>query len=759
MSLLAVALAALLPGVQGIAPRVTAIEPAGGQRGTEVVVRVRGERFGELAECLFEAPGIDVLAATAAAADRAELRLALRPDCPLGSHALRLRTGSGCSNVFLFSVTSLPCVAEQREGTGEQEVALGTTVEAVLRGDETDRYRLRGAAGAPFCCEVEALRLGQDAIDVELVMVHADGTERRIDDAAPGGKDPWCAGVLGPDGAAMIAVRAAVPGDGPRGAYRLHAGSFVRPVGALPCGGQPGEELEVELVGDSAGQRARVRLPDDGRQLFAWVPELEGAAPPTPIWCRVGGPPNRQFELDAQQRRWFEVPGAVHGVVADASSPPRLWFKAQKGVELEFVVHARSLRSPLDPAVVVRAADGRFLAYNDDGDGIDSVLRFSPPADGDYSVEVRDLLRTASPAHFFRLEAAPRSRVARVQLSVQRQVVPVVMVPQGGHGAAVLQLQNVEASASVRLAGVPLGVATTIGPRLPGNNLVPVLFSASADAALAGAMLRVGTVVGDGEPDWRSFRQTHALLSGRNDTPLLAVDSARLPLAVGKAVPWRAEVGTSKVPLIRGAFVELPVTIVRREGYTNRLRVRPVWAPAGLSVGQTIVDANATQGTLRLEASGDAPVGEFPCLLTTIARVDGAVCEHALPFLMVRVEEPWVRAEPGKARTNQGKNCELPLALTIAKAATAPYPAVLQGLPRGVTAGEQVVAPDATQVVFALTVAADAPVGRHRGLAVELRLPGPEGAVVLHRFAAGELRIDPPRRVIGAPAGAAGGRP
>lgn len=758
MSLLVLGLLTL-PGVQGIAPRVGGVEPAGGQRGTEVTVTVRGERLGELAECMVEEPGIDVLAATANAADRAELRLRLRPDCALGSHLLRLRTSRGCSNVFLFSVTPWPCVPEQRDGQAEQELALGTTVEAVLRGDEVDRYRLRGAAGAPFCCEVEALRLGQEAIDTEIVLFDAEGRERlRVDDAAPGGKDPWCTGALGPDGTAVVAVRAAVPGDGPRGVYRLHVGSFPRPVGALPCGGQPGEELDVRLLLDGAERRLRVRLPDDGRQRHAWTPEVDGVAAATPIWFRVGGPQNREPTVDDQQRTWFEIPGAVHGVVADVATPPKFWFKASKGAEIEFVVQARSLRSPLDPALVVRAADGRFLAYNDDGDGIDSVLRFAPPADGDYAIEIRDLLRTASPAHFFRLEAAPRTRLPQLQMSVQRQVVPVVAVPQGGHGAAVLQLQNVAPDAAPKLADVPPGVTLTVGPRLPGNNLVPVLFSATPEAPLAGALLRVGVGNGEAGPDWRPFRQTHALLTGRNDTPLLAVDSARLPLAVCKPAPWRAEVAAPKVPLIRGAYVDLPVTIVRSDGYTNRLRVRPVWAPAGLGVGQTIVDANATTGTLRIEASGDAPVGEFSCLLTTIARVDGAVCEHALPFLPVRVEEPWVRADAGKARTSQGRNCELALALTNAKAPTAPYPAVLQGLPRGVTAAEQTVAVEATQVVFPLSVAADAAVGRHRGLIVELRLPGPDGVVVLHRFAAGELRVDPPRRPVAGATGP-GGRP
>jgi hypothetical protein len=756
-----VAIPGVADGWQAIAPQVAAIEPAGGQRGTDVTVAVRGDRLAGTLGCLVEQPGIEVLAVSAKAKDRAELRLRLLPDCPLGSHTLRLHTAHGCSNLFLFSVSALRSVLERRTGDDVQDVPLGCTVEAVLRGDETDRYRVVAAAGTAICCEVEGLRLGQQALDLELALTDPDGNElARADDAAPTGKDPWGACAVPAAGSVLIAVRAAVPGEGPRGVYRLHVGTFARPVGALPCGGQPGEELDVALLDARGDRRARVRLPDDGRELFAWVPEPDGGPPPTPIWLRVGGPPNRLPVADEQQRQWLELPCAVHGVVADPNAPPRFHFKGRKDAEIEFRALARVLRSPLDPTLVVRGADGRFLAYNDDGDTQDSTLRWKPPADGDYVVEVRDLLRGGSPLHFFRLEAGPRLAPARMSIAVQRQVEPVVTVPQGGHGAAILQLTGIDQAAAPVTGPLPAGVAVAVGPRLAGTNQVPLLFTATAEAPLAGALLPVGTRTGDATADLRAFATPQPLLLGRNNTPLLTAVSRRLPLAVTEAAPWQVTIAPPRVPLIRGSSITLPVNVQRKEGYQARLRVRPVFAPPGLGVGQTIVDTGKNDGTLQIEARGDAPVGEFPCLLTSIARVDGAVFEHALPFLFVRVEEPWIRAEAGKARTTQGRATELRLALAAARAPAAAFAATLTGLPRGVTTVEQQVAADATAVVFPLQVATDAAVGRHRGLQVELRLPGEGGQPVLHRFVAGELRIDAPRADIGAaPGTAAGGDP
>ena len=743
MSLVVLALGALLALPQAITPRVAAIEPAGGQRGTEVVVVVRGERLAETVGCLLDRPGIEVLGAVSAAADRAELRLRVLQDCPLGPHALYLRTARGCANVVLFSVSALPSVVEQRENEAPQQLPFGCVVEGVLRGDDADIYHVDvPTAGTRVTCEVEGLRLGQEALDLELLVTGPDGgVVAWVDDAWPGGKDPWCTFLAAAAGRHTITVRPAVPGEGPRGVYRLHVGDLPRPVGALPAGGQPGEEIEVQLLGLTAPP-LRVRLPEDGSEQFAWVPVVDGAAAPTPIWLRVGGPGNRSAAVAADGCARLELPGAVHAVVADAGAPPQFSFAGKKGVEIEFRAIARALRSPLDPALVVRAADGRILAYNDDGNTADSVLRFSPPADGDFTVEVRDLLRVASPAHFFRLEAGPRTSTPRLTLSVQRPSLPLVNVPQGGHGGAVLLLQGVDAASTIVFDQVPAGVSVQVGSRLPGTNLVPALFSASADAPLAGAMLPIGLRTGDGAPDWRWFLHTSLLLTGRNDVPLVAIHGRRLPFATTRPVPWRVLIEAPRVPLVRGGAQQLAVTVQREKGFGARLRARPLFAPPGLGVGQVVVDANASSGTLSVEASADAPLGEFPCLLTTIARVDGAVCEHALPFLNLRVTEPWVKAEAGKARTRQGRDCALSLTLAVTQPAAAPWQANLTGLPRGVSSPVQQVAVDATSVTFPLTVAADAALGRHRGLTVELRPAGADGVPVLHRFPAGELRVD-----------------
>src|SRR5262249_20929549 len=71
-------------------------------------------------------------------------------------------------------------------------------------------------------------------------------------------------------------------------------------------------------------------------------------------------------------------------------------FTATKGKPIRFEVFARRfgtvLRSQLDSQIDVMTPDGKtVLASNDDLFGKDSGLVFTPPADGDYVIRVRDL--------------------------------------------------------------------------------------------------------------------------------------------------------------------------------------------------------------------------------------------------------------------------------------------------------------------------------------------------------------------------------
>ncbi len=173
-------------------PRVEQVAPAGGQRGIEVVVAFVGQRLAEPQELMFTDVGIAVIGLRADKPERCEATLRILPDCPLGPHALRVRTAFGISNLVWFQVGALAELDEKRAGDAAMSIALEHTINASLRGEEIDRYALELQAGARVHCEVTAMRLGFSPVDLALSVVGPDGrSHARVDDTALGQKDPW----------------------------------------------------------------------------------------------------------------------------------------------------------------------------------------------------------------------------------------------------------------------------------------------------------------------------------------------------------------------------------------------------------------------------------------------------------------------------------------------------------------------------------------------------------------------------------------
>lgn len=761
MSLVAAVAVAAAALPQAPAPRLASLSPAGCARGAEVDVTLRGERVGDTVAVHFDEPGLAVVAVKPAA-DRCVVTLRAAPDCRLGAHRLRARSALGLSNLLTFHVGALPSLREERQGDAAMAVPLGVTVDGALRDGEIDRYTLDVPQGARVVAEVEAMRLGQAPLDLRLAVRGPDGAcVATADDTPLGLRDPWLAFDAAIAGAYVVELHGAVPGDGRDGVYRLHLGRMPRPLGAVPAGGAPGAVLDVALRDGradlAAAPRASVTLPDDGREVLWWTPELADGASPTPIPLRVGGPPNRAPVADDKGKRWFDLPGSVDGVVADDGAPVRFHVRGVKGQEVEVRVIARSLRSALDPVLIVRGADDRVLASNDDAAGMDSVVRFAPAADGEYVLEVRDLLRRGSPAHFFRLEAGPRERAPKLSLQVARLVDPVVAVPQGGVATAIVLRQNLDDAQRLVFAELPPGVAATVGPQLPGQP-VAVRFEATADAPLVGAEARGGVLAADGALDARPWQQVQALLLGRNDTPLVQLAQRKLPLAVTAPAPFALAVTEPLVPLVRGGLLRVPVRLGLPQRSDLRVRVRAVWLPPGLSAGQAQFDVGQHEVLLPIEASAGAGLGTFPVALVASARLGNVVVEQALPWFDVRVEAPWAELARAEVRGAQGTAVAAALAVTRAQGQRGVAVASVVNLPRDVQCEPVELPADAAELRLRLLLADDAAPGRHGGLAVELQLPDEQGRPVLHRLPFGELRIDAKKRrtAAGSAAGAAG---
>src|SRR5882672_4692619 len=90
---------------------------------------------------------------------------------------------------------------------------------------------------------------------------------------------------------------------------------------------------------------------------------------------------------DAQS---IELPAVISGVLNTGAQTNHYKFKAKKGEEFVFEVDAARRGSALDSSLMVLDAKGKELARNEDAIGLDSLLFFTAPADGEFFVALRD---------------------------------------------------------------------------------------------------------------------------------------------------------------------------------------------------------------------------------------------------------------------------------------------------------------------------------------------------------------------------------
>lgn len=740
--------AAMLP------PRVNSAMPPGAQRGTEIDLVVRGERLAAPFSLLTVQPGVELVGQVPGkTAQECTLKVRVAADAPLGAHALRLSAQGGLSNVFHLFVGAQLEVPEVRKGAESQRVPLPCAVSAELKDEEIDRYTVQLGKGARCVVEVEAMRLLRGPVDLALQVLGPGGVELgSCDDTPLGHKDPLVAFFAPVAGAYEIRVAQAYPDRQNVGAYRLHLGDLPRPTACVPAGVAEGKPTELLLLGDGHAATTEVVLRDDGSGYApVFVADARGASP-TPLWVRVGGPGEVAVARseDPNVVPPLPYPASTTGVV-DGRDGVRFRFAAKKGEVLEFRALTLGLRSPLDPVLGVRDEAGKLLAGDDDAGapGADAFVKVTAPKDGELFVTVRDLLRRHSGAHLFRLEAGLRDKLTRSRMVVVRGQDPSVSVPVGGSQGGVLQLDDVDVDAgpSLVLNGLPPGVTATFGPVVKGQNLVPFVLSAAADAPRSVAACDLAFAC-QKEPLSRDagYVQTLPLVVVRNDQPILTATQTKLPIAVGGPVPFSLAIEPPSVPLVRGAPLAVPVRVLRAEGFAGEVRVKALWTPNGVTAGEVVVPKDQDRAQLPLDASANAPLGPFALAVRASAQQGDESWEVCSLFAQVVVEEPWLAAKVDALRCKQGEPASWAIELTSrTDKANVPVQARLLSLPRGVEAEPVMLDPGAKAATFALKLAADAAAGRHKNVVVELRVLSAGGEVV-HRTGAGELRIDEPKK-------------
>lgn len=749
----ALAFAGLLAGpVKASSPYLATIYPRGARRGSELELRLYGGNLQKIVGLLLNRPGIEVLGVKDVQQNQARATVRIAEDCPLGQHEIRVHTEAGISNLRTFWVGTLPEITEKENNNrreSAQKIPLNVTVSGRVLQEDVDWFEIELEHPMRVNFEVQGVRLGDREFDPVLAIYDAQGEPlASVDDTPLGRMDPVCSLDFEKAGTYWIELREAAFGGNGGCHYRLHVGTFPRPLAMLPAGGRPGEELEVTLLGDGPPHREKIRLPASGRVYRFFATNEHGTAP-TPLPMSVLDVPNFIEPDRGKDRRPIPIqwPVAINGVISRPGEVDRYRLQAKRGQSIEILAHARALRSPMDPVLYLRQVKGgSFSQYNDDSQGRpDCRLNFRIPADGAYDLTIYDQLRDGSPLHVYRIEITdPRGELITNVVPAGRYEDHAVAVPAGGRMAVRISTRGAAPGTELSFRNLPPGVTARSGTLQRGSNLVPVVFEAATDAGLASRRLDIlARLAEQKEPRLTRYLQVAALVRVRNQQLYLWTLEETLPLAVTKESPFRLEVEPPEVPLIRGSPLRLKVRVHRDAGFNAPIRVRMLYNPPGVGAGQVTVPKN--EGHLSLSANGNAPVRTWQCAVVGRYYANRTFREASSAMFALRVEEPWMTARLGKARAEQGQAVQLAVDLKKAKDFGGKVRAELLNLPPGATATSPIVDQETDRVTFDLKLAQNARPGRYRNLVLRLRMPSEQGDVV-HHYRGGELRIDRPLR-------------
>ncbi|MDP3070580.1 MAG: PPC domain-containing protein [Opitutaceae bacterium] len=757
------ALLAAAPALFAVAPNLASVAPAGGQRGTTVVLTLRGDRLADAQEIFFYDAGLAVEALTETAERVVKARVRIAPDCRLGEHALRLRTATGLSALRLFYVGALPALDEKEPNdtaAKAQPVPLGTTVQGTIVAEDTDWFTVTARAGQRLSVEIEGARLGRTMFDPIVTIRDAAGKILATADASPLLGHDGFASLLAPaDGNYTIQVRDAVyAGNGH--AYRLHVGTFPRPAAVFPLGGRPGETLAATFLGDPAGDFPQtLQLPEKAGARFGVFAERDGTAP-SPNWIRVSDLPAVRDVKPAATTAQAPLldppaPFAFDGVLATKGEPAFLRFKAQKDQHLDFTIYARRLGSPLDSVLTVLGPKGNSLGSNDDSAGQpDSTVRVRIPEDGDYTIKIADQLGRGGPLHTFRLEVA-EVRPALV-LSVpdtaryDYETRKSPAVPRGNRFAVLMNIARDGFNQDLRLAfdGLPPGLTAT-SHLVPGSlTSTIVLFEAAPDAPLGGTLVRPTVLAADPKeaaPESR-FRHNVEWVRIQNDTVYVRSEVDRMAAAVVEELPFKIAITEPKVPLVQGGEMALQVTVERAAGFDEPITLKMILNPSGVSSQpEVVIPKGASTAAFKLNATARAEVRAARIAVIAGAPVKGGTAFASSQLAALEVAPPFIIGKIDFTKVERGATARVVCTLDQKVPFEGTAIARLIGLPDHVTAQPVEITQDSKQAVFELVTTAQSPLGLRKTLACSVTLTQ-AGEPIPHVLAPGSmLRIDPPR--------------
>ncbi len=732
-------------------PRLSNVIPRGVQRGIEHELTFNGNNLADAQGVFFYDSGIEVLEVKGDG-NTAKVKVRVAADCRLGEHVAQVRTASGISDYRTLYVEDLPVVNEVEPNSDfatPQPISLGHVINGTISNEDVDYYVLEAKQGQRISVEVVAMRLSTAMFDPYVAILDEKRFELATnDDTALALQDGFASIVAPADGKYFIELRESAYAAGD--SYRLHVGTFPRPKVPFPAGGKMGEEVEVKFLGMPTGELVRkVVLPATPVTDFGVFAQDEGGVSPTPNVFRLfdhGNSMEQEPNNEISQGTAVELPLAMNGIIETTGDVDCFKFAGKKGQVYEVECFARRIRSGLDPVMNIYYADGRHIAGNDDSRGPDSYIRFTVPEDAEYVVRINDHLNRGGPDMVYRIEfqgVAPALTLGIPRNERYGQYRQQVFIPKGNRFGTLISANRANFGGELVLLGenLPPGITMHWDPMPANQNTMPVVFEATADATLNGALVDFLAKHADPNQNIRSGFTNRAdyLVAEPGQSLYRWKDVDRLPIAVVDEIPFRIELEVPKVPLVRDGSMNLKVIAHKKEGWDEDIEVQLPFRSPGVGAAPSVkLPKGQTEVLFAINASGDAEIKSWRVFI--LGTSQGMWASSQLTKL--DVADAYARFEIQRPACEQGQETLMLCKINHTTPFEGDAKAEIIGMPPKVII-EPLTFNKATQeLTFKIKTEADSPVGKH-GLFCQLSIPQ-NGDAIISRAGNVELQIDAP---------------
>ncbi len=427
ISMLAVIIFVSSTTAQTSFPMITHAYPVALERGKTTEMEVTGQmNFAGAYKALFEGDGITAEVASAPPAPATvvksvKMKVTVAKDAVLGVREFRIATALAVSSVGQLVIVDAPVVMETPANNAVAQ-AQAVKLPCVLAGklespEDLDYFKFEAKEGETVTFEMFCARIQDKIHDLQkhakpmLILIDSDGRELAANDTFFFA-DPMLSFKIAKTGTHYLQVRESTYDGDPRWVYAILATNQPYVSHVFPMAGNPGQVIDVEPIGSARLVLPRFKLPISN-QLGVQRLQLDvngvKTNPATFIVSKLPQFVEAEPNDESDKANRVTLPMGLNGRIGKKRDIDHYVFDAKKGQPIRFELKARRfgtlLNSSLHGILEIMSPKGAVLASNDVTHGLEASLVFTPTADGDHVLRVRDLNSKGSESSVYCIEA------------------------------------------------------------------------------------------------------------------------------------------------------------------------------------------------------------------------------------------------------------------------------------------------------------------------------------------------------------------